>query len=233
MGDSNGGSMHRQLIWCLGLLVFLPAPRAADETKPPREQVQAIQQDLQKAVQNLNSKYREAKTDEERQKIREEVDSLQTRYANELVELAAKNLRDEAAFEALRLAAGPQFSRAKTDKALELLAEEFAQHEKAGESVTGLSRDRGPAAAEILRGVAEKNGDKETKGKAIYTLATVLRNRAETSGAAPGDLTKMLEEAKQLLQDVTENYGSVKSTRGTIGDAAKNDLDLLRKIAVG
>jgi hypothetical protein len=236
--------MFRTAVGLLALVLFLPALGAqveskvkkdepkAKEDKPatPQEQYQAILKEFQTAQQQFFKEYRDAKTDEERQKAFAKNPKPQD-YAKRFMELAEKNPKDPAAIDALVWVATSAGYTPQAGKAIDLLIQDHIQSDKLGPVCQSLVYSQSPQAEKLLRAVVEKNSHHQVQGLACFSLAQYLKNHSERPGGP--DSQKQVAEAEKLLEQVVEKYADVKSYRGTLREAAKGVLFEIRNLAIG
>ncbi len=102
-----------------------------------------------------------------------------------------------------------------------VLAEHHATNPKIGDILVRLTR--APASKEmeaLLNAVIEKNTNRDAKGNATFTLASIkMRNKPE--------------EAEKLFEKVISDYKDVKYFRGTLGERAEANLFEVRHLQIG
>jgi hypothetical protein len=253
--------------WGLALLLAAGPAWAAPDDKPdkkdlsPAEEVDKLTSDYDKAQKTVYEKLREAKTDEERTRIVEEGQPKPGPVVARLMELAEKHPTDrdvnpKALIWVVSVGYDPE-RRPAVDKALGLLARDFAADKEVAQlclSVANLPTD---AAEKFLRAVAEKGGSEDAKGKATIALAQYLKRMAELAGMiksdaestrmleqylgkeataklAEADADKMFQEAEKQFDSAAEKYPTVVMYgEHTIGESAKGELFELRHLSVG
>jgi HEPN domain-containing protein len=246
----------------LGLAAAVAAQEPAETNTPPgkpdspAKQYEAIEQEFATAQQDFSKSYREAKTDEERQKVIAEKYPPPQQFVGRMFELAEKYADDPVAVDALvwivtRVRAGDE-----ADKALAILGEKHTESEKIGPVCQSLVYSSSPAAEKLLRAVLEKNPHHEAQGQACYALAKLLGQQSELASqfeSNPDELQnveqqygkeyverlreagpeKLAAEAEQLLAHVVETCQDIQSYRGSLADTAKADLFEIRNLAIG
>jgi len=89
--------------------------------------------------------------------------------------------------------------------------------------------------SEALLRKLQSHDKKEVKGVALFTLAQVLKQRADSK--ADSDVKaaeKLRKEAEKLFEEAAEKYADVSAGyRGSVGEAAKKELYEIRNLAVG
>jgi hypothetical protein len=236
-----------------GVVVLLLAwPVLADDEKPknkskepdkqkPAEKYQALVQEFNDARQAFLKEYREAKTQEERQKVLQEKQPQADKYAAKFIELAEKNAKDPAAVDALAwvvmntFSLGPDAKSSPRAKALAIISRDHVQSDKLGMVCQMLAaRGEDKETETLLRKILNKNPHKEVQGPACLGLAQILKKRAEgmpeTNAKA---IEKVQQESEKLYERVVKNYADVNGFRGTLGDQAKNELFEMQHLSRG
>jgi hypothetical protein len=224
--------MRRLLLGAAVLLVFLPAVPAQDDSKnkppteTPQQQYQKLSQEYNRETSGLLAKLRQT-------------------YAPKFLELAEKNPKDPAAFDAIgwilnNAATDPQMQAQKV-KALDLLAQNHLQSEKLGPffaqfgafgeyRLTGRVAD--PASEKLLRAILEKSPHQAIQGQACFALAQYLKNLSEHG--RPTEPEKVTKEAEELFERVINQYADVRDvTKRNLASLAKPLLQALRFLAIG
>lgn len=205
--------MPRVIITLLVLALFVPALSALDE-KSPAEQFQAIKKEYETTLADLNKASREAKTAEEKQKVREQAGGL-GKFAGKMLELAEKHPKDPVAVDALIWVTRNARVQGERQKALSTLKSDHVEGPRAGAVVEALARVRDPETEKIARTVLEKNSNKEARGLAAITLAGFYLQRADREK----DIAeKLLKDANALLDETVAKYGDVPHLDGTVAE---------------
>jgi hypothetical protein len=222
--------MRRALLCLVSLLVFAPALWALDEPpdkpkpdKPqtPAEQYKALVEEINKARQAYSDAYRQAKTDEERQKVFTDKYPQPEKFAPRFLELAEKHASDAAAVDALAWIATNVRRGSENDKALDILFRDHLKNEKLGPVCGMLVYSPGPNVENLLRKAMEQSPHHAVQGQASYALAQHLMR------------FRKADEAEKLFEQVVAKYADVKRGQGSLADAAKADLFELRNLAIG
>jgi hypothetical protein len=230
------------------VLVGTPALWALDDPKdkpkgetPSKatEEVRKITAEYQKEGfefrQKNEERLKEAKTDEERQKIYNGAPKSE-KYVTRLLELAEKTPKDDpGALEALQAAfnySGNDSEGQKTrDKVLDLLIKDFAENDKIGNLATQLVYTPSPKAEQLLKAIMEKNPKKENRGKATYAMGLYLKRMIDLGQqvkdpeqakalekhtskealkvAKDADPAKLEKDAEKLFEIVNAKYGDI------------------------
>jgi hypothetical protein len=205
----------------------------ADKPKPdkpatPEQTYQAIMKDYQTAQQEFFKAYREAKTDEERNKAASKSPNVQE-YASRMMKLAQKHPKNPAAEKALVWIVQMAGYTPDGAKAVDLLLKDHIKSKDLGVVCQSLEYSSTGNGEKLLREVLEKSPHKDVRGQACYSLARNLKNKSER---LPED-EKTAKEAENLFLLVTEKYKDAKHWRGTLGKAAESELFEIRNLAIG
>jgi hypothetical protein len=228
--------MRRMLFGIVPLLLLGAGVGAADEPKDqpkadssagPAQQLQALQEEVQKAQQEIVKEYRAAKTEEGRQQAIERMRKMPARFVGRFLDLAQKHPKDPAAFDALTfvVANGPDGPEA--DKAGDLLLQGHA--DKLGQLAQHLGRAESPAAEKFLRRVLTTSQDHQTQARACFSLAQMLKQRSEAAGEKPAEVQKFTKEAEEFFDQVANKYADVDK----LAEQAKSELFEIRHLAIG
>ncbi|HEV3342253.1 MAG TPA: redoxin domain-containing protein [Pirellulales bacterium] len=230
--------MWRSLICCWAWLLLTTSIWADEPAEPkpssatPAEQYKAIEAEFNAAQQEFVKLYREAKTNEERQKVAQEKSPSPLAYADRMFDLAKNHPDDPAAVDALTWvvmrAHGPV-----TDRAVEALGDHLDSDRLSGVCQRLGAMGLTPRNERFLRQVLEKNKSHEVQAYACLSLAQALKRQAERGNANEIPAEKMLKEAEQLFERVVNDFGDVKTLRGTPAEGAESELFELRNLAVG
>ncbi len=232
--------MRYLVLGALALLVGTPALWAQETPKdrsppakstPLAEQFQSLLKEFQKAEQEFTKAYRDAKTNDEREKVVKDKYPALQKFPGRFLELAQKNPKDPVAVDALvwillHTEGGPDIAKA---------IDQFVQHHLSSPKLGPLCQQLGQmplkSSEKLLRGIREKNPNREIKALAGFSLAQALKNQSEQDASA--DSKKQAAEAEKLLDEVIAKYGDVKTDQGTLADQAKPELYELRNLALG
>jgi len=252
--------MTRTLTGTLVLLALVPALRALDEPKKPptpAEQVRALEREFREQQAAFQKAYREAKTQEEKQKVAEKYPHP-AKFAPRFLEVAEKNPKDPAAVDALVWVVQNAFDNPKDSphaKALQILCKDHIKSEKLAKVVADRSMrfPGGESTTEFLREALEKNPHRDVQGLAAMALAQNLQQRAKlvrqfkdepelakryeqifgkdvVQNLRKQDPGKLTRESEKLLQRVVDKYADVKkSSGGTLGKNAAAQLQAVRE----
>jgi hypothetical protein len=212
-----------------GVVVLLLAlPALADDDKPkdkpkgtdkqtPAEQYQALVKEFNDAQQAFFKEYREAKTQEEKQKLIKEKQPQPDKYAPKFIELAEKNPKEPMAIDALAwvlthtFTFGPANKDSPRAKAVALLSRDHVQSEKLGMVCQMLAmRGNDKETETLLRTVLDKNPHKEVQAEACLGLAQMIGQQVAFARQANNpeklDLAKLEGESAKLYKQFAEKY---------------------------
>jgi hypothetical protein len=213
--------MYRLVVGVLTLLLATPALGAADNPKDksatPAKQYQALLKEYQDAAIAFQDAIKNAKTQEERQKIISEKDPRWT-LAPKFVDLAEKNPKDPAAVDALIWVLtnnlGSLGEKGTTAKAMAILMRDHIESDKLGPLCESLDTDLAGFDKRIeafLRLIIAKNPHKGVRTEACLMLARRLSTCAY--------LLKRMEEDPQFSKGMESSFG-----KDTVEELKKPDL---------
>jgi len=219
--------MKRWWLALLSVLLCLPAAwalqdkketqkdKAAEATGTPKEKVEKLQQEYATTKEALVKEFRAAKTDEERNKLRDRITELQ-KIPGKVQDIVEKNLKEPFAVDGivwlLRNGGDP-------DKLLGLLNREFVTSPNVGPACEVLADYQVDDVEKLLRAVADKNQDRTAQGIATLALAKFLSAKAENERGAQAK--KFNDESEALFKKAMDKFDDVKTSTGTVGQEAK------------
>src|SRR5262249_37026945 len=197
--------------------------------------------------------YAQAKTDPERQKLREKYPEVAGKLAPKFLGLARQHPNDPAALDALVWVAsnvrGGTGNQNPSAQALPTLRRDHRNSDKLGPVCDRLADRFDPESQQFLHGLMEESPSKDVRGRACLALAMQLRNWVEAREIAPeyeaivgkenmarlkkADPGKLNREAEDLFERAVTRFADLKYGRGTIGDRARSDLFEMRHRAAG
>ncbi len=222
----------------------------AQETPSAAEQFAAIEKEYRQAQQDFFTKYRAAKTAEERQ----EAIKLQPRpdmFADRFIELAKQFPDEPEAVKALAWVASNVRSGEKFDLALDILHKQYVESEHVGQVCQMLPYAQSVKAPQFLRDVMEKNPHESVKGMACFSLAKYLKrqvtmlnymNSPETVAQFKqfygeefvGWLQSLdADEVNQEVEGLFERVVEDSTFSQNIRDSAERELFEIRNLAIG
>jgi hypothetical protein len=208
----------------------------APDDKGVAQQIKAIVAKYESSEEELGEKFGKA-NQEEKKKIRQELEKLQKETANQLLEMAQKHAKDPGIFAAFDFML---YRGLPLDRAIAIVEQHQLQSKEVGSFCFKLSMgDETPANVErLIREVAEKNPHDEAKGLAALALARVLKARSEQDEVPAPDQAKQRAEAEKWAALVVEKFAKVKIGENdrrsrNAGDMANSMLFEIRFLAIG
>ncbi len=271
--------MHTRLRWAgaVVLLVAVAAARADDPKPPgkppkkgeaaakaepaplsPAEQYKALEKEFHDAQQEFFKVYREAKTDQERQKLVKEKYPQPPKYAGRFLKLAQEYPDDPAALDALTWVVSNASYSTEGAKALDQLARDHVANPKVGAVCGSLVYQQSPKVEPFLKDIVAKNPDRSARGLAAYALGQYQKRQSEQVRAIRDErgvlesLGAMLQlggerfkqmksqdpdalakEAEAVFERVEKEFADVEQFQRKLGALAKGELFEIRNLAVG
>ncbi|MCE9562425.1 MAG: TlpA family protein disulfide reductase [Planctomycetes bacterium] len=225
---------------CLCSLAGALDDKKADEKPTPAEQFKAVQKELQETGSSLQKEFQAAKTDEEKNAIREKFFALRPKFAEKALAIALADPKDPTAFEAALFALNMGGATPVAEKAADLIGGAFADNPKLKPLLSSLGDTAG--GQKLLKMIYEKTVDKETKGSTLYYLASGLLSEADYPRSGPpmpaDKQTAAFKEAETMLNRAAKEFGEVEvSGRGgskqAIAKAVEGQLFFLNNLTVG
>jgi len=201
------------------LLVALAAPLAPlaeEEAATPSNALTELLNEIESTQEAFWTKFQAAETEEAKEALFAEYPDP-AKYAGRFMEIATANPGTDAERDALIWVAqnvrGPQ----KTT-ALEGLLGSYIESKALSGICSGLRYEPGELSERFLRAVLEKSPHRAVRGQAIYNLAHVTSDQAES---------------KKLFDTVVADYGDLEHFKGTLADAAKGDIFEVENLGIG
>jgi hypothetical protein len=224
----EGEVMCRIVGSLLVLSLALPALGNQDKTqdKPmtPKEQYQALLQEQDDAMKAFQDAYGKAKTQEEKDKVFKEKYPDVKKLAPKFLELAEKNPKDPIAVDALVwLMQNNNTGGAKDSpraKAVAILLRDHLQSDKMGQLCQRLANSYSKEDRDLLRGILNKNSNKEVQAEACLALGQQLSRTAQ--------LARLMEEQSDMAKRVEQAFGKESAEELRKTDAAKLDAESAR-----
>jgi len=226
------------LLFAAGLWAQEKPKDKADEKKSTMTgQFRGIVEDWQRAQDDLAKGIREAKTDDEREKLVEKaiakLPEITKPFSDKAIALAKQDLKDPAALECLLFAV----MAGQSDAAAALLVDSQLEHKQFPEICGAMAAQGGenPACIKVLELTIEKSKSKDLQGNACLGLAQMLYQRSEDPKVAadPKKAAEALKKAEEMAVKVTKEYANVKSPEGELGKVADKVLFEIRNLAIG
>jgi hypothetical protein len=253
--------MRRARTALLTGLLLLPALWAADKPAPPSQQLEALKKELQRAQAKLSQAYENAKTDQQRQQLRNEDNKQIKAYARGALELAQKYPKDPAAVDALSWIIGGGLgwlgAGTEIETAFDVLQKDYIASDKLQRvcDIAFVYDSVSTKPEPFLRAVLKNNPHRAIQGHACYGLVEILRseanwakrlrepeyakvmekgmNRDVLEHLKASDPDKVLREVEDLLERLIVKYSDVKGSRGILGEIAKATLFEMHYLVVG
>jgi thiol-disulfide isomerase/thioredoxin len=219
----------------LGLALLAPALRADDKpkaekaaatAKTPQEQYEELVQAFQKEMTDLQKQFQEAKTPQEKAKIRDKaLKDVSVGYAQKALALAKAHPKDPVAEDALVFVCSLPGESPLAPQALDLFLRNHAGSDKLLPVLQRLAgRNDGEA---ILRRVhTDKSAGKAAQLQAGFFLADILREKDEPTA-------EQTQEAEALLAAVIDQAKHVKGVPDRLVKQAEANLTAIRKFSIG
>jgi hypothetical protein len=181
------------------LVLLLPLPPLRGEDKPPslRQQYDTLVKESKPAHSHYLKTFREAKTDQERQKVVEEYEAKTSRIAVEFLALAEKGPKDPVAIHALSQVFSLEGSAREKKKAATLLLRDYLQSNKIVPVCQSLARTCDDASETLLRAILAKNPHQSIRAEASLALAEMLGGRHLYAG-----VLKKNSEVSELMEGI-------------------------------
>lgn len=222
----------------------------------PAEQFQALCREYDGARERYERAMREAKSDEERRRARNESYTHPSQYTLYFKILAQLHPKDPAAQDALIWNASHDPSSVEAEEAMIILARDHVDSDKLGPACDAVGYVPFVKSETFLRTVVEKSPHREVRARAAFGLARILkrwfdyaedlanaesprgRKMAEffgepVAGRIRKDPQAIAKEAERLLEQVRETAGDARYREGSLAEAAARTLGELRDLVVG
>lgn len=224
------------------------------------ERLKAVKTEFEQAMDAYYEPFRQAKTDEERQKIAEtttEPDAAP--YSARARALVTEDATDTTAFDALSFLISHSADKEVLARDIALLERHHFGSERVLDALSMLQYSRSPAGVALLDRLAQESPHRNVRGSALMAQAEAQKNDLSMSaeiaemqngeereryiayaGQAEFDRLLALDRAQvetsilQLLETVARDYADVPASRkGVIGDAAKSAMHEMKNLVVG
>ena len=188
--------------------------------KSPGEHYKALLGEFNAAMNAYSQAYRAAKTNAERETIRNEQAPKPEDFSAKFLKLAEQHPDDAAAVDALVWIATRGYQTKESHKAYELLARDHVASSKTAQVVRYAPHTSAPAAGKFLQGVLEKGSTRELKAQAAQSLYA----HAQKQGSFTAD---------KYLKLLVDEFADVNAGRETMGAFAKKELDHNKTFGLG
>jgi len=234
------------------------APKSDSELTAAQREVQALDKEYNDAQLAFSKAYRDAKTQEEKEKLFTETYPRPEKYVPRFMELAKKHANDPAAADALIWVVSNAGRGKEGAEAIDILLKDHLSSPKLGDVCLALSYAPSAAAEKLLRAAAKDSPHHDVQGKARFCLAGLLKRKVESARALKDpanaeqipsykefygeeyvaalltlDADALEKEIEPIYEDVAEHFGDIKHYRGTFADAAQSELFELRYLSIG
>jgi hypothetical protein len=225
--------MVRSLWVAGGLMLLLPTVHGQDADKTARE-ISTLIGEYEKASAEFLKALKAATTPEERKELLKQRPNA-VAYAAKLMALAEKDAKAPAAGQAFAWIASNAGTSKDGKAALGRLLEHHAANPAIGAALERLAGLADPSIEKFLEQVVRENPSKDTKGLATYALAKRYLSQADRGGRTlkQDQIDALNQKAEKLLLAVKNEFASVKTSDGTLGDNIKNELFVLQHLVVG
>ena len=253
--ELRGHARVAAILCIFSLFTSFGADIGTGTQSPARKEFSKIIEEQKDAQEKWQDAYKNAKTDEERSKLKY---PSSEQYAARVFEVAKKYPNDPAALDALVWIAENCRRGDELEATLFLLLEKYPSEPKLADVIPRLLFARSKETEPFLRAVAEKSSRGDVKGKALLTLGRLLKEQAEPAqflrtNTEPksvenyrnwlgDDVVKKLQatdpaelrkEAETFFETVIAKYGKEKGSTRTLGEAAKGELYEMRHLQIG
>jgi hypothetical protein len=237
--------------------VTLLAQETPEVVESPLDRVDAIIEEYDQAMEAFYAAYEAAKDDAERNAVYQSQYPDASAYVDGLKAIVDEDPSHVAALTAIVWIL--QNTRVEEGLAgyLDTLLAHHVDSKKVADVCGSLAYNSSLESERFLRALMTKSGSRDNQGQAMYALSAVLGSRiglhgtiaklseedypryAEYYGEEVMALCKDLDtealakERKQLLVKVRDEYGDVKTRRGTLGASAGAELFEMERLQIG
>lgn len=209
-----------------GVLLCLRAHGAAQADSPAQE-LDQIKAEYQGKIDKFQQVYAAAKTDQEREQA-SKLYPQAPEYAPRFLTIAKKSPGTKVELDALAWCLEKAYYDEKiANEATDLLI----QHQLESKDLTPAMGMMAYSAAKntetFLRGVIQKNPNKEEKAQAVYSLACYLKDNFREKAE---DREKSRKEAEKLFETILSDYKDVNSA---LSEGATGQLFEIRHLSIG
>lgn len=188
-------------------------------SKPARE-YRAILKEFGAKEKAFYGRYRDAKTNEEKQAIAK-AHSGPAQYVGRMYALAQAFPRSKWGFEALKWSVGRAGYLPETEKAIKLLADKYTTDSGIDISLIGsLEHVKSDTAAQLLDGIIKDHSSAQICGYAMVVKGKRRLNAKDESG-------------EDILEQAAEKYGDIMLRTKTVGQVARGELHERRNLGIG
>jgi hypothetical protein len=190
----------------------------------PEEQYKALLKEQTDAIKAFQEAYQQAKTQDEKNKVLQEKYPKPEKLASKFLELAEKNPKDPVAVDALVWLVTNNTGARKDGpraKALAIMLREHVQSDKMGRVCQSLANSYDKGGTDLLRGILDKNPNKDVQAEASLALGQRLNRTAL--------VVRRLKEQPDMAKSVEQVLGDKEYVEELQkADAAKMDAESAR-----
>lgn len=229
-------AMLRGLTAALCLALFCRTA-ACDEpaSTPLRQKFQGLVEAHRQAQEEFSEVYREAKSDQERQRVLQELGgkASASQFAERFLALLRESPKDPVSLDAYRWILSREPSGAAADQATESLLRNWIEDEQLAGVCKYLTTYSCPAGDKLLRAAISKSPHRTVQAHACFSLAVSLKKQAaRLAEHEPAERLPYEWEAQELLQRVIEKYGDLPEI-AALGEDARAQLFELQFLGIG
>jgi hypothetical protein len=237
-----------------------PASRPESRPLTPKEKIEAIDAEMEKARDDFFKLYRDTKSDEDKDKLFAEKYPKPETYVPRVLAIAREDAKGEGAELAYVWIVTNDRGGKNVDDAVVALLRDHVASKRLTDVADTLAYSRSAKTAALLKELEDKSPHKDVKGRALYAAAQYKRNLARTAEwlreqTESSEAVKRVEaefqseelarlraldpaavekEIESILLRVKESYGDVEAGYGgTLAERADGDLFEIRNLAIG
>ena len=231
----------RVLLSALCLLAFAGFGMAQEKKEDKKEltlkeKIAEVTKEFQAATKDVNKKYNEAKTPQEKQAVIAENNAERTKAGEKMFALAKENAKDEAAFDAVMAA-----NAMGVKSAGEYLVSTFADDARIVKVIPQLGAgENGPKTLNLL---AEKSKSKDVRGAAKFAaISSEIESTDYPRSGTPlpeKEAAAKFAAAAAQLANLVKDYGDIKTANArpgaapTVAEASKKLKFFIENLTVG
>jgi hypothetical protein len=219
-------------VWPVAFVAAITTASAGDPISLG-DQLKALREELAASDKRFAKEYQEAKSDQERDRATEASLDRRIAIARKVLPIAEQNPAEPGTVDALILTFETTRPGPEKQKALDLIVKDHI----ASEQLAGICPSlvyMMPDDDRALRAILDKNPHPRVKGNACFSLARVLKGRAERAGTTAG---RDFHEAERLFERTANDFADMDRlgfrVKKRLGEAAECELFDIRHLAVG
>lgn len=223
--------MHRQVVLVLAFLLIAAPARADEKTQkkadPAQAEFEALVEKLQGAKDVAGKTYKAAKTDKERQAVREKYQQSLRSMAGPMLAFAQKYPQHELAFQAIDFVVRAAPDSKEASKALDMVIKDHPK--EIMPFVMLVVESNSPHADAFLKTALEKASSRENKAAVVFYMAELAKNRLDSAEPESAEAAKYTKEAEGLYEQIIKSFHDVDK----VASLAEKRLFVLRNLSVG